>query len=451
MAVWNKVNISEIHPDRFDAEYFRKDYQDTLNILKKTGNTITFGKLFKYINRGNQPKYNSNGTIKVLRSVNVGFMNFNETRQEYVTIDFFKNSYRGRVKKNDILITSTGVGTLGRTSIWTKDENAFCDGHITILRAGKLDPYFITVYLNTKYGIQQFDKNFRGSSGQIEIYPLDISKFVIPECLIPFQEEIGNYLKTSFKLQQESDLFYKKAVTALEKELKLDKITFKKTNNFITNFSNVIATIRLDSSHFQPQFEQLLSHLKCNFDCKKIAYLVSYNRRGLQPKYVVDGEISVVNSKHITNTHLKYDKFEKTSLSNYESSIPAQIQINDILVYTTGAYVGLTNVYLSNEIALASNHVNILRLKDSQIDSAYIALVLNTTIGKMQTDKHIRGSAQAELYPTDLGKFVVPILKFDKMKAIGDLMRSSLKSVQESDRLLNEAKNRVEQLIEEAI
>lgn len=89
MAVWNTVKLTDIHPDRCDAEYFRKDYQANISILEKTGNTVLLGKLYKYINRGTQPIYNKNGTIKALRSVNVGFMKFNETRQEYVTEDFF--------------------------------------------------------------------------------------------------------------------------------------------------------------------------------------------------------------------------------------------------------------------------------------------------------------------------------------------------------------------------
>ena len=108
MAVWNTINLTDIKPDRCDAEYFRMDYQDNLSFLKKTGKTHKLGRLFGHVNRGSQPSYSSSGTIKALRSVNVGFMNFNETRQEYVTDGFFGANNRGQVQKNDVLITSTG-------------------------------------------------------------------------------------------------------------------------------------------------------------------------------------------------------------------------------------------------------------------------------------------------------------------------------------------------------
>ena len=99
---------------------------------------------------------------------------------------------------------------------------------------------------------------------------------------------------------------------------------------------------------------------------------------------------------------------------------------------------------------MASNHVNIVRLR-AGIDAAYLALVFQSVVGQFQTRKHARGSAQAELYPTDIDRFVVPLLDTDKQKAIGDLVRESLVKKQESWKLLEQAKNRVEQLIEEAV
>ena len=72
-------------------------------------------------------------------------------------------------------------------------------------------------------------------------------------------------------------------------------------------------------------------------------------------------------------------------------------------------------------------------------------------IVQLQTQQHARGSAQAELYPADIDRFVVPLLDADQQQAIGDLVRGSLVKQQESRKLLEQAKSRVEQLIEEAI
>jgi restriction endonuclease S subunit len=80
-----------------------------------------------------------------------------------------------------------------------------------------------------------------------------------------------------------------------------------------------------------------------------------------------------------------------------------------------------------------------------------MALVFQSIVGQFQTQQHARGSAQAELYPSDIDRFVVPLLDPTKQKAIGDLVRESLVKQQESRQLLEQAKARVEQLIEEVV
>jgi len=141
---------------------------------------------------------------------------------------------------------------------------------------------------------------------------------------------------------------------------------------------------------------------------------------------------------------------EKTSTAAFATRPEAHIQKNDLLIYTTGAYIGRTNVYLSEEPALASNHVNILRLR-SDIDTAYMALVLQSVVGQFQAQKHARGSAQAELYPPDIDRFVVPLLDSDSQKKIGNLVRESLVKQKNSRHLLEQAKFHVEQRIKNAV
>ena len=99
---------------------------------------------------------------------------------------------------------------------------------------------------------------------------------------------------------------------------------------------------------------------------------------------------------------------------------------------------------------MASNHVNILRLHPG-IDAAYMALVFQSIVGQFQTQRHARGSAHAELYPPDTDSFVDPLLEFDNQKTIGDLVRESLVKQQQSRQLLEQAKTRVEHLIEGAV
>jgi len=451
MAVWNTINLSDIKPDRCDAEYFRKDFQDNINYLEKTGKTTSLRKLFAYINRGSQPEYSPNGVFKALRSVNVGFMNFNETRQEYVTEVFYENNNRGKVQKDDVLITSTGVGTLGRSSIWFYDEKAYCDGHITILRKGSIDPYFITAFLNSKYGLLQFDQNFRGSSGQIEIYPFDISKFVIPECLFAHQKEIGDYLKEGFILQQKSQTLHQQATKLLVQELGLDKITFKKLKSYTAQFSELIINRRIDSDFYNPDYEMLKSHLKTlsGLKLKEISSLQSgyafsskkYKEIGKQIVRIQNISGDILNLKR---NPVYYSDKDIIGLSSF------QVNKGDTLMAMTGNTIGNCSLNTSDAELYLNQRVLSITPDTNFVTAEYLNLVLRNVVFKTFIDRELVGGAQPNISLEFIGNQIVPIVKSKSMELITLYLKNHYINIEKSKELLSQAKNRVEQLIEEA-
>ena len=443
MAVWNTINLTDIKPDRCDAEYFRKDYKENIAYLKSTGNTTTLGRLFGHINRGSQPEYSPKGIYKALRSVNVGFMSFNETRQEYVTKAFYDFNNRGKVQKDDILITSTGVGTLGRTSIWFYDEKAYCDGHITILRNGSsIDPYFVTAYLNSKYGLLQFDQNFRGSSEQIEIYPYDISKFVVPECLFPHQEEIGNYLREAFTLQQQSQNLYQQATELLEQELGLRN--FKKdTSKFrVTQLTELSSSRRFDAQCFKPDFLQYELFIRKGSNYNKLSELLNSILKGNQQFVSPYGSKPYVSIKDISGI----DVIAKGSVTNQLSKASKE----DLLLAVTGATIGKIGiVHRYNSISFSGDILGFSVIKD-KISPWYLLAVLGSPIGQTQFNRWITGSTNGHLSPSDVKKIIVPRISALQELHIEKMLKTSLESIVKSEFFLEQAKNRVEELIEAA-
>lgn len=411
---------------------------------------VRLASLFSVIDRGEKAEYNESGNVPVLRSVNIRDLSFSDQRQEFVTEDYYSKKTKGQVHKDDILITSTGTGTLGRTSIWYKDSMAFNVPENSFLRGPlNVNPYFIATFLSTKFGVLQLFQNQRGSSGQLHLYPVDIKRVVIPSFILDYQNEIGDTIKKAFVLEEESKSLYCQAEELLAKELQLDQLKLPNKKWYTADYYEAVKSKRLDSTHFRDAYSNLFDFIETHFLCKKIGQIVSVNRRGLQPVYSENGTIMVVNSKHLSSTHILYDQTERTTEEEFSKQAVAQIKNGDVLIYTTGAYIGLTNAFNSQEKALASNHVNILRLSDTSIDPNYLALVMNSKIGKLQTEKHSRGSAQLELYPADIAKFIIPIISENKMKEIGDLVRNSLSALNQSKQLLAQAKRRVEELIEQ--
>jgi type I restriction enzyme M protein len=77
------------------------------------------------------------------------------------------------VLKGDVLLSSTGDGTLGKCAVYEGDLCAIADGHITIIRTDPklIDPHYLCDYLRVGFGAEQIARLYTGSTGLIELSP----------------------------------------------------------------------------------------------------------------------------------------------------------------------------------------------------------------------------------------------------------------------------------------
>lgn len=348
---------------------------------------------------------------------------------------------RSHLQKGDVLMSIVGA-IIGNVSLVTTNNLATCSCKLAIIRPNKnmLRPEFVGMYLMSKYGQQQIQK-FRRGSGQTGLILEDFDQLLIPNLDCSIQEGISEIVNHSYESLKKSRQLYDSAEDYLLECLGLKDFKQSSETVSVKRFSDLTSSGRLDAEYYQSKYDELEERIK-SVSYKTIADLQIYNARGVQPDYIPDGNVSVVNSKHILENGLDYDNFEKTSFEFLKQNERAIIRENDILIYTTGANIGRTQPYLISDIAIASNHVNILRLDG--VNPIYAALVLNSKVGRLQTEKASTGSAQAELYPADLEKFLIPILPKDKQETIAEKVKQSFTLRTESKNLLEMAKKKVE-------
>jgi hypothetical protein len=450
MAVWSTVGISALgHAQRIEAEYYRPTYLEVAAQLE-AANSIPLTRFLAYLTDGTHvtPKYVSKG-IPFLSSSDIDPFIVSPEIEKFISEEEHARLRHCQPDAGDILMSKSGrIGTCAVVSASIKKGDWNIYEGVALLRIAGVDPYFVVAFLNSKYGYSQIRRELKGVA-QPHLHLEDIRRLKL---FVPTNEAmaaISGLVTDGVERARRSHLLFQSAQQLLGLKLGLDKLTFQKPVGFTAQFSDLETSHRSDAHHYQPRFKQLIDHLS-GFPSARVRDIRSLNRRGHQPIYLRNGAVDVINSQHLGPKHINYEGLEKTSAKSFAAAPEAHIQKDDLLIYTTGAYIGRTNVYLSDAPALASNHVNIVRLHLG-IDAAYMALVFQSIVGQFQTQQHARGSAQAELYPSDIDRFVVPLLDPTKQKAIGDLVRESLVKQQESRQLLEQAKARVEQLIEEVV
>jgi type I restriction enzyme S subunit len=92
----------------------------------------TVGAESSFISRGITPKYNdeAEGLVINQKCIRDGMLSLSLARSQCKKVPELK-----RVQKGDVLVNSTGEGTLGRVAqLWTEIENCTVDSHVTIVR-----------------------------------------------------------------------------------------------------------------------------------------------------------------------------------------------------------------------------------------------------------------------------------------------------------------------------
>lgn len=448
------VGLSEVEGRfRLDPDYYQPKYRNVTAPLQNICSSRILDECIVTLGPAYSSKsFGGNGNIRIAK---IGDITNKRLPDAWENISAREFNKFGSVKldKDDILLTMTGdPPDVGKVFIpynsFEEDNLLAFNQRVARIKAKKIDQHYLYAYLSTEKFRLRIEQVALGIRQRNISVPDMRSTYVFVPKDTRHIDEITRLIKRHLKSRQESQNHLLDANSMLEFELRLDNFTFEMPIGYSANFSELETSLRSDAQHYQPRFKKLINHLSC-YQTSSVRDIRAYNRRGLQPIYVDNGEVDVINSQHLGPKHIDYSGLQKTSSASFSAALVAHIRRDDLLIYTTGAYVGRTNIYLSDAPAMASNHVNILRLRPG-IDAAYMALVFQSIIGQFQTQKHARGSAQAELYPNDIDRFIVPLIDEAKQKEIGDLLRESLVKQQESKRLLEQAKTRVEQLIEEA-
>lgn len=421
--------------DRLDFNFNHPSYEPIMKELNKLGCINLSEILSEDIVTGTQPKYDDNGEVLVIKTINMKnrFIDYENTLK--ATQDFYENNQNGQLHNGDILIASIGVGSIGKIDLFNSEEKAIFDGiNLNAIRidADKYNRYFLINFLRCRLGQKQIERLTQGSTGMIYISTNNIRDLQIPNFSTKLQKEIIDKIK---KINKETDKFESKfqenlsmANTTLFNELKIDlsnkeiNYYFKKGRENNSNYYYMFDVNDNDRLHylfFHPKLEVI--------DAFKKKYKTIYLKdicseiihRGKQPEYN-DFGIMVIKTVDLKNLFIDYKNTLKVTQDFFESKPQAHIKKGDILIASTGyVSLGKVDVFNRDESAFADGHISIVRLKDDY-DPYFVTYFLRSSLGQLQFEKWFTGSSgQIEVQPSDLEKFIIPDIILSKQKEIG--------------------------------
>ena len=178
----------------------------------------TLGEICIFLSRGKSPKYKDNDrTYPVFAqkcNLKEGGISLEQARFiDPNTIDKWAEEYK--LKTGDILINSTGTGTVGRTRLFNESclgDYPFVvpDSHVSVVRThDEILSEFIYAYISSNFVQQYLEENLAGSTNQKELYISVLDNINIP--LPPYKEqkriadEIERWNRQTYKIEVNRD------------------------------------------------------------------------------------------------------------------------------------------------------------------------------------------------------------------------------------------------------
>jgi len=413
--------------DRIDCNYYKVKYIEDDKLIQR-GPYRTIGELLrnkKDLTGGATPlgaNYLNDG-VKFIRTQNVECNWINLDDVVYIS-DKVHNTLlkRSILEENDVLLTITGANFGKSAPVRKQCLPANISQHsVRIHLKDKIDPYFLSSYLNCSYGQSQIYKHSVGFTRPAIDY-IGIKQIKIPTPHPKVQKYIGNKVRQAERLREEAKVLKEEAWKLFLENFQ-DVVNYEKVkinskwvsndylteNNVIPNFYKQFDLFKIKDKEFV-YFEALQQDIKCGIPVKKDMRLGS--------EYPFYGASGIVDS-----------------IGEYNFD-------GDYLIIAQDGSIGEVNVARGK--FWANNHVWVVTIRDGW-DLEFLQLYLQFYPFWVSVTT---GSVVPKVTSENLKKVLVPKTDYDLQEKIGLCIRKSKNDEEVAANLIQEAKKDVEDLIE---
>jgi type I restriction enzyme S subunit len=165
-------------------------------LLPEDWSVVRLRYLVPYMTRGNAPTYEDDGPLNAVSQQTVRWGHFDRDACRGQAGVARPHVLKGYLRKGDVLLNSTGAGTLGRATIFPGGDGYIADGHVTVMRpAHGLDARFLTYVLETKMYQDYIEQSVVvGATKQTELSRERLQDLAVPCPPLAIQGRIADFL-----------------------------------------------------------------------------------------------------------------------------------------------------------------------------------------------------------------------------------------------------------------
>jgi len=450
MAVFSIIKLSELEgAKRIDAEYYKPEYLKLKQKLLQT-KFVYFRDLVKEIIHLKEIKReyeNEKKDYLFLLAQNVRSLMLDFSERKYISEEKANQMPKNLLEKGDILFIRTGA--VGDSAVYIGEPpKVISSAHILIAKPNFIvSPYYLALFFNTSLG-----KNLiiRGTYGalQPEVSPNYIKGIPVPVLSKDLMIKTEELFFKSQDLLKQSYTFYSQAETLLLEELGLKDFKPKYKKTYTANLSSAFSAHRIDAEYFQPAYEEVSKKIKeyPNGFSRLLKHVENVNPNFDPTKYP-EQTFSYVELADIDSSIGVIHSVNELKGEEAPSRARRMLKEGDVIVSSVeGSLKKVALVDKEHDGCLASTGFFQFRPLDILPD---VLLVLSKTIVlQSQLKKKCSGTILTAVPKESLRDIIIPMFPLSTQQKIALLVQQSHEARKKAKELLEIAKRKVEEEIE---
>jgi len=203
--------------------------------------------------------------------------------------------------------------------------------------------------------------------------------------------------------------------------------------------SQLEGALRLDSEYYQPEFLDIQKKLK-NLSSIKLGD-ISFVTDGEHGSPIFDEEsgIKYFSSQFVMDGYTSTENIHYIDRRINERNRRSQLAEGDILLSIVGT-IGKAAVVLNKDLpANSDRNVATIKIKDKSFLPQYIAVFLNSKLGRFQTLREIAGNVQPIIILSKIRELLIPIISIELQNKISTFYDQFLGELESSENLYYQA------------
>ena len=435
---------------RLDSEYYQPFYLELeSNLDKKSSLPLTqYCKISDGNHLGIAESFQDSGGVPYYRGQDLATFFIEDANPVHIPEAIYNHGQmkRSHFKAGDILLSI--VGTVGSVSIITDKINKSTGScKIAILRPSNVKSEYVAIFLKSKYGQFQIERNTRGAV-QKGLILEDMNQIRVFQPSERFEGYISKIAISSLELNRGSKSLYSQAENIFLKELGLDSWKPKHQLSYVKNFSDAQKAERIDAEYFQPQYEEVesalrgyskgYSHIKNEFEHIKTTFNTQPNK---EYKYVEIGSVSVSNGEIIPEIVLG---------SELPDNAKRKLSKGQIVISKVRTYRGAITIIDSDDYVGSGAFTVLQEKSNSKINKETLLTLLKSKPLLAWSLKPNTGTSYPVIIDEDILGLPLPLIPQAVQSKIKENIEESGLMRSKSKALLEIAKKAVELAIEES-